>query len=197
AVEQRGQNALLRGVGRGHIGITLRGYDNVHGGLGFGDRNEGGVLLLEFAKAFELVTYRSSVVKIEINYLLLRKYDRGLSKDYKVIQSENLTTQHKLVVMDLAIKRKPRRSEKLVAIGAWASSGDANREAKAGIKGLLVEWRGARKRESREGCLYDVSGKLRQGRIGRGEDRKNRSLDQMKCMKDDNGKMLREEANIR
>lgn len=35
--------------------------------------------------------------------------DRGLSKDYKVIQNENLTTQHKLVVMDLDIKWKKKK----------------------------------------------------------------------------------------
>lgn len=36
-----------------------------------------------------------------------------------------------------------------------------------GIKGSLVEWKDAKKSGSRELCLYDVSEKLRQGRIER------------------------------
>lgn len=55
-----------------------------------------------------MVTYRSSVVKID-KLLARRMCDRGLSKDYKVIQNENLTTQHKLVVMDLDIKWKKKK----------------------------------------------------------------------------------------
>ncbi|KAG5612373.1 hypothetical protein H5410_023654 [Solanum commersonii] len=47
------------------------------------------------------------------NYLLLRKGDRGLVKDCKVIPSEDCTTQHKLLVMDLVIKRDRRK--KIVA----------------------------------------------------------------------------------
>ncbi|KAG5594329.1 hypothetical protein H5410_035561 [Solanum commersonii] len=32
--------------------------------------------------------------------------DRSLCKDYEVISSENLTTQHKILVMNLEIKRE-------------------------------------------------------------------------------------------
>ncbi|KAG5619354.1 hypothetical protein H5410_019178 [Solanum commersonii] len=74
--------------------------------------------------------------------------DRGLCKDCKVIPSENLTTQHKLLVMDLAIKRDRRKKivsdrprikwggltpdlsremgEKLSEMGAWSGSGEAD-----------------------------------------------------------------------
>ncbi|XP_049357221.1 uncharacterized protein LOC125821908 [Solanum verrucosum] len=83
----------------GHIWATSDGFDVVHGGFGFGKRNGGGTSLLNFAKAFELlianscfpkkenhmVTFRSSVAKTQIDYLLLRKGDRGLFKDCNVI----------------------------------------------------------------------------------------------------------------
>ncbi|XP_059298195.1 uncharacterized protein LOC132050872 [Lycium ferocissimum] len=137
------------------------GYDNVHGGFGFRDMNGGGVSLLDLARAFglvianssfpkkeeHLVTFRSSVAKTHIDFLLFRKDDKGLCKDCKVIPSDNLTTRHKLLVMDLGIKmtRKKRVvgdrprirwgsltmtsaleiGEKLKAVGAWGSSGDA------------------------------------------------------------------------
>ncbi|XP_055835077.1 uncharacterized protein LOC129903552 [Solanum dulcamara] len=106
----------------GHIGSISRGYDEVHGGFGFGDRNGGGVSLLDFAKAFglvivnssfpkkeeHLVTFYSSMAATQIDYFLLRKDDKGLCKDCKIISSENLTTQRKLFVMDLEIRRKKK-----------------------------------------------------------------------------------------
>nr|XP_016497201.1 PREDICTED: craniofacial development protein 2-like [Nicotiana tabacum] len=73
----------------GHIGADARGYDNVHGRFGFGDQNEGGSTLLDFASAFDLVIsnssfpkreehlviFWSSVAKTQIDYLLYRKCD--------------------------------------------------------------------------------------------------------------------------
>ncbi|XP_075076569.1 uncharacterized protein LOC142163206 [Nicotiana tabacum] len=35
------ENLFIGGDFNGHIGDSARGYDNVHGGYGFGDRNEG------------------------------------------------------------------------------------------------------------------------------------------------------------
>lgn len=49
------------------------------------------------------------MAKTRTNYLLLRKSARGLCKDCKVIPSENLTIQHKLLVMDLEIQRKRKK----------------------------------------------------------------------------------------
>ncbi|KAG5608383.1 hypothetical protein H5410_019664 [Solanum commersonii] len=156
------ERIVIGGDFNGHIGATSSGCDDVHGGFGFGERNGGGTSLLDFAKAFELVivnscfpkkenhlvTFRSSIAKTQIDYLLLRKGDRGLCKDCKVIPSENLTTQHKLLVMDLEIKRgrkkkvvfeQPRikwggltpaisreMGEKLTGMGAWSGSEDAD-----------------------------------------------------------------------
>ncbi|XP_059281190.1 uncharacterized protein LOC132034863 [Lycium ferocissimum] len=160
-ISLRAQVGLDEGEGdfNGHIGSVSRGYDEVHGGFGFGDRNGGGVSLLNFAKAFglvvanssfpkteeHLVTFRTSVAATQIDFLLLRKDDKGLCKDCKVIPSENLTTQHKLRVMDLEIKRRKKKramddrprirwgsltpasalemGEKLMAMGAWDSRG--------------------------------------------------------------------------
>lgn len=56
-----------------------------------------------------LITFRSSVAKTQIDFLLLRKGDRALCKDYKLIPRENLLTQHRLLVMDLVINKGKRR----------------------------------------------------------------------------------------
>lgn len=72
-----------------------------------------GTSLLNFAKVFELenhlVTFCNTVVKTLVDYLLLRKNDRGLCKDFKVISSENIFIKDRLCVMDLKIKRDMRK----------------------------------------------------------------------------------------
>ncbi|XP_075107130.1 uncharacterized protein LOC107784533 [Nicotiana tabacum] len=93
-------------------------------GLGKGGQeNEGCTSLLYFARAFDLeiansyfhkrvdhlFTFRSLVAKTQIDYLLCRKRDRGLCTDCKVILSECLSAQHRLLVMDLEIKREKKK----------------------------------------------------------------------------------------
>lgn len=63
-----------------------------------------------FSKEVHLVTFCSTVARTQIDYLLLWKGDEGLCKDCKVIPSENLTTQHKLLMMDLGIKRDGKKT---------------------------------------------------------------------------------------
>ncbi|XP_055814195.1 uncharacterized protein LOC129883589 [Solanum dulcamara] len=92
------------------------------GGFDFGDRNKGVISLMEFARVFglmvanssfpkeeHLITFRSSVAKTQIDSLLFRKGDKGLYKDCKVNLSENLSTQHKLFVMGLEIKKERKK----------------------------------------------------------------------------------------
>ncbi|KAM3269200.1 hypothetical protein P3S67_030082 [Capsicum chacoense] len=107
----------------GHIEHLPIGYDDVHDGFGFGDRNDEGTSLLDFARAFglvvvnssfskkveHLVTFRNRIAKTQIDFLLLRKGDRALCKDCKVFLTKNLATQHKLLVMDLVITMGNKR----------------------------------------------------------------------------------------
>ncbi|XP_075111707.1 uncharacterized protein LOC142181919 [Nicotiana tabacum] len=107
----------------GHIGTTVGGNGEVHGGFNFSDRNRGGTSVLDFAKAFELVAnynlskredhlvnFQSMVANTYIDYLLLMRCDKELCKDCKTILSETLATQHMLLLMDICtiIKRKKR-----------------------------------------------------------------------------------------
>lgn len=107
------ERLFIGGDFNGHTGATKRRYDDVHAGFGFGDRKGNIAALLEFKRAFGLVVDNSSfseehflafysmVAKTRIDFLLLRKADRSLYKHCKVVSSENLTTQHKLLVTDL------------------------------------------------------------------------------------------------
>ncbi|VFQ79148.1 unnamed protein product [Cuscuta campestris] len=56
-----------------------------------------------------LATFVSGVGTTQIDYLLMRRCDRVLCKDAKVIPSENVTTQHKLLVMDVMIRWEKHR----------------------------------------------------------------------------------------
>ncbi|XP_016540801.2 craniofacial development protein 2-like [Capsicum annuum] len=117
------KNLLLGGDFNGHIESLQRGFEDVHGGFGFGERNDGGAALLDFSRAFglwianssfsrkeeHLITFRISVAKTQIDFLLLRKGDGVLCKDYKFIPSENLLTQHRLLVMDLVINKGKKK----------------------------------------------------------------------------------------
>nr|XP_016504330.1 PREDICTED: craniofacial development protein 2-like [Nicotiana tabacum] len=59
------ERLFIGGNFNGHIGSSVGGYTEVHGGFGFGERNGGGTSLLDFAKAFDLVIANSSFLKRE------------------------------------------------------------------------------------------------------------------------------------
>ncbi|XP_019256247.1 PREDICTED: uncharacterized protein LOC109234632 [Nicotiana attenuata] len=115
---------FIGGDFNGHIGSTADSHGEVHGGFTFGVRNGGGTSLLDFAKAFELVianssfpkrekhlvTFQSTVARTQIDYILLKRCDRGFCKECKVIPWEILAMQHSLLVIDAGImlKRKKR-----------------------------------------------------------------------------------------
>nr|XP_016493104.1 PREDICTED: craniofacial development protein 2-like [Nicotiana tabacum] len=59
------ERLFIGGDFNGHIGSSAGCYTEVHGGFGFGERNRAGILLLDFAKAFDLVIANSSFPKRE------------------------------------------------------------------------------------------------------------------------------------
>jgi len=80
-------------------------------------RDNGGVSVLEFAVAYDLlvvnslfkkedhlVTFKSGSRKTQIDYFLTRADSRRYCKDCKVIPSEYLGTQHRLLVLDMKFK---------------------------------------------------------------------------------------------
>lgn len=67
-----------------------------------------------------LPTYKSVVTYSHLDLFLIRNSNRYICLDYKVIPKENLTTKHRLLVMDLGIKRKSKR---IMYTGLHKSSG--------------------------------------------------------------------------
>ena len=111
----RSEKLFIGGDFNGHIGVDSDRYDTAHGGFGFTERNNGGVSVLDFAVAYELlvvnsyfkkkedhlVTFKSGSLKTQIDYFLMRVDSRRSCKDCKVIPSESLGTQHRLLVLDV------------------------------------------------------------------------------------------------
>ena len=101
----------------GHIGELSAGYEGVHGGYGLGARNTEGERILEFSVAHNLVvtnshfrkkpshivTYKSGTSISQIDYILVRKRDRKLIRDVKVIPGEECAPQHRLLVGDFMV----------------------------------------------------------------------------------------------
>ncbi|XP_016558092.1 uncharacterized protein LOC107857786 [Capsicum annuum] len=115
------KKTVISGDFNGHIGVLPGGYDDVHRGFGFVDKNGEGATMLDFSRAFglvvvnssflkgdHLITFQSTLAKTQIEFLPLRKGDRVLCKDCKVIPNELLLTQHRFLVLDLIIKKSKK-----------------------------------------------------------------------------------------
>ena len=114
------EKVVIGGDLNGHVGQINEDYDKIHGGYGFGTRNNEGKTILDFAIAYDfniintffkkreehLITFKSGANKTQIDYFLTRSSDRNICKDCKVIPGESLATQHRLIVLDIKFKYK-------------------------------------------------------------------------------------------
>ncbi|XP_071739679.1 uncharacterized protein [Rutidosis leptorrhynchoides] len=114
---------LFGGDLNGYIGTFSDGYTGVHGGFGYGVRNEEGRSILEFAVAHDLVvansffrkteaqlaTFHSGGHRTQIDYLLLRKGDLRACRDCRALTTWTCSTQYRLLVMDLVVQRRVTR----------------------------------------------------------------------------------------
>ncbi|XP_071687759.1 uncharacterized protein [Rutidosis leptorrhynchoides] len=119
---------LIGGDLNGHIGTDVEGYAGVHGGSGYGVRNEEGLSILEFAVAHDLAvvnsffkkrdaqlaTFHSGGHSTQIDYLLIRKGDLRTCEDCKVLTTLTCSSQHRLLVMDLVLQRRATKSVRQV-----------------------------------------------------------------------------------
>ncbi|KAH1191322.1 tRNA pseudouridine(38/39) synthase [Glycine max] len=119
---------------------VARGFEGVHGGFGLGEMNGEGKSILEFSEALDLsiantwfkkreehlITYKSGGTCSQIDFFLIRKSDRKYCLNCKVIPGESLTTQHRVLVMDVRIRDRAKRRSPLVAprIKWWHLKGE-------------------------------------------------------------------------
>ena len=119
----QGEHVFIGGDFNGHVGKDYRGYQMVHGSHGFGDRNDPGEAILDFAVAYDLIvantffrkrdehliTFKSGPNVSQIDFFLMKRIDRLTCKDCKVIPGESITLQHRLLVLDMAMKKQLRK----------------------------------------------------------------------------------------
>jgi hypothetical protein len=84
------EKLFIGGDLNGHVGTSRVGYEAVHGGFGFGSRNQEGEEVLNFAIAFDLmlantffrkrqshlVTFSSGQHSSQIDFVLTRRRDK-------------------------------------------------------------------------------------------------------------------------
>ena len=88
------ERIFIGGDLNGHVGKTSGGYERVHGGYGFGERNAVGEAILEFAMAYDLaiantyfikreehlVTFKSGSNRSQIDFFLTRRLEKSICK---------------------------------------------------------------------------------------------------------------------
>ena len=114
-----------------HVGSDAEGYEGVHGGHGFGQRNVEGEMLLELATALELVvvntcfkkrvsqkvTYESGEARTVVE--MVRRQGRAMVRDAKVIPGEPALLQHRLVVCELVVQEGVKRTKDQFVSRVW------------------------------------------------------------------------------
>jgi hypothetical protein len=121
------EKLFIGGDINGHVGSTRVGFDGVHGGFGYGSRNQEGEGILNFALAYDLfvantlfrkrvshlVTFSSGQHCSQINFILVRREHRHACLDCKVIPEECVVPQHKLVVANFRFRVCFQRSKRV------------------------------------------------------------------------------------
>ena len=142
---------VLGGDLNGHVGDRTDGYQGVHGGYGYGNRNAEGERVLEFCDAMDmsvcntlfkkeeskLVTYESGGVRSTVDYLIVRRKDRSKVKNAMVIPGEECVSQHKLVVGDFkTVIVKQNKKTFAPRLKVWKLNGSEEKERFAAAIGV-------------------------------------------------------------
>ena len=120
---RRSERLVVAGYLNGHVGSDKIGYEEVHRGHRVGAPHEEGIKVLYFATAYQmrilhtsyqkrnnhLVTYSSGGRETQIDYIMLRKEHASECRNCKVLPSEPITTQHRILIADLAVKKTRQR----------------------------------------------------------------------------------------
>jgi hypothetical protein len=108
------EKLFIGGDLNGHVGTVREGFERVHEGFGYGEQNQEGENILNFAIVYDLmvantffrkkkshlITFSSGQHSSQIDFVLTRREKRPKCMDCKVIPGECVVTQHKLLMVD-------------------------------------------------------------------------------------------------
>jgi hypothetical protein len=123
------EKLFIGGDLNGHIGSTRVDFDRVHGGFGYGSRNQEREGILNFALPYDLIIsntlFRKRVSHLvifssgqhysQIDFIIARREDRHACLDCKVILGECVVPQYKIVVADFRFRVHLQRSKRVQA----------------------------------------------------------------------------------
>nr|GEV11295.1 hypothetical protein [Tanacetum cinerariifolium] len=162
------QRLIIGGDLNGHIGAAANGYAEVHGGFGFGDRNEEGGH------------------NTQIDYLLVRRGDLKPCKDCRAFPVEACSSQHRLIIVDVLLERlRHRREATRRPRILWKNlNGEWPRRKTKHTKDLY------KKLDSKKG-VNDIY------KIAKARERRRRDIGNVKYIKDEGGRTIVREEDIR
>lgn len=130
----------------GHVGRENEAVKRIHGGHGCEGRNPEGESIIDFAVAFDmavvntffkkkiehLITYKSGGRYSQIDYILYKRSGLTEVKNCKVIPGDHVAPQHRILCMDLRIKRARKSKARGVNKIKWykLKEEDSRREFK-------------------------------------------------------------------
>jgi len=135
-----GEKLIIGGDLNGHVGASRDGFENIHGGFGYGDRNDVGNDILEFAQAYDLsimntwfkkqdshlITYRNGDSTTQIDFFLVRRDCKTNYTNCKVIPGESAAIQHIFLVLDRRQSKvwRKKKVQKEPRINWWKLQGE-------------------------------------------------------------------------
>ena len=143
------EKLFIGGDFNGHVGSSSGGFERVHGGFGFGSRNQEGEDILNFALSFDLMiantffrkrqphltTFNSGQQASQIDFVLTRRDSKRDCVDCKVIPGECVVSQHQLLICVFRLRVVKDKRAKISRTKWWKLKGDASRVFKDRVMG--------------------------------------------------------------
>ncbi|KAK3536363.1 hypothetical protein QTP86_007712 [Hemibagrus guttatus] len=184
-----GERVVIGADFNGHVGEGNTGDEEVMGEFGVKERNLEGQMVVDFAKSMDMavantyfqkreehrVTYKSGGRRTQVDYILCRRGNLKEISECKVVVGESVARQHRMVVcrMTLMVCKKKRSKIEIEKKTKW--------------------WK-----LKKEECCEEFRQKLRQDlyRLARQRDRDGKDVQQVRVIKDRDGRVLTSEESV-